>query len=330
MGNENAAFVTGGGGFIGSNLIKLLLHSGYKVICLAFPGEDLERLKGMDVQIIYGDLTKPDQWLKTLPDVQYVFHLAAKMGGGNNPEQIKDVNINGSTALINHYAKNGKSLKRFLFVSSVAAVGESGCSGKLDEKSRPNPKSVYGESKLEVEAYLVQLQHKIPFTIVRLPLVYGPGSRRGLLMLFKIINKGVRPANLRNRLNVGFIEDITNGIKLAAESEISLNRTYFLGENMVYNGEALMDGIALALAKRTVKLPLPYWLIYFICSAIEKTCDLIGKNPPLRSDSIKSYFKANWSISVDRAEKEFAYRTRYPLERGLKLTAEWYKKNNYL
>jgi len=329
MENKKDALITGAGGFIGSNLVNSLLNTGYRVICLALPDENLEYLSGRDAEILYGDLIKPDQLSKLLPDVQYVFHLAARMGR-DDPEFLKKVNIDGSKNLINHYIKNGKKLKRFIFVSSVAAAGPSGISGKLNEESKSNPQSVYGKSKLEVEEYLFKLKLKIPFTIVRLPLVYGPRDRRGLLMLFKIINKGIQLVNINNQFNVGYVKDITKGMILAAESDIALNCKYFLGENIVYSAREIMDSISYALGKKTIKLRIPYWLLYSICYVIEKTCDILGLSPSLRSYYIKSYLKTDWSISVDKAEKELNYITSYPLKRGLKITAEWYKKNGYL
>lgn len=312
-----SAFVTGADGFIGSHLIKNLLKKGYKVKALVHPDEKSDNLSGMDTEIINGDLADPDELEKVLPDVDYVFHLAAILGEGKRGfEYLKKVNIDGSKTLIDHYMKKQKKLKRFVFTSSVAAAGPSGNSTLHNEMSRSNPESVYGRSKLETENYLLNLNQNFPFTIIRLPLVYGPMSRRGTLMLFKLINKGVQIINFRNKFSIGFVEDICDGIIRASENDIAEGERYYLGEEAIYTTHEIMSEIAGALKKRTYKLFVPYSLLYIFCFIIEKSSDILGKSPSLRRDSIRSYFKSNWCVNIEKAEKELSYKTRFPLKKG--------------
>lgn len=325
------AFVTGAAGFIGSKLIRDLLNKDFKVIALVRPDENLNNISNLKIEILTGDLSRPVELEKILPDVDYVFHLAALLGEGRmGAEFVRKVNVEGSKVLIDHYVKNGGNLKRFVFISSAAAGGPSGVSGRHDELSESNPISVYGETKLETENYLMSLQQKIPFSILRLPLIYGPMNRRGTLTLFKLINKRIQLINLRNKFSVGFVDDITQGIIKTAESDISLGKKYYIGEDTIYSTNEIMCMMAKALNKKPFKIIAPYRLIYSISFIIEKTLKVFGKSPALSSVSIQSYFKSNWCVNPERAKKELKYKTNFPLEKGIKITVDWYKSNGYL
>ena len=176
----------------------------------------------------------------------------------------------------------------------------------------------------------IMMSIHVPFTIVRLPLVYGPMSMRGMLLLFKLINKGVQIINFKNKFSIGFVDDICEGIIRSAECDTAEGKKYYIGEGTIYTTHEIMTAIAKALDQRTFKLIIPYSLLYSLCLIIEKTADILGKSPSLRRDSIRSYFKSNWCVNVDRAKKELKYKTRFPLEKGIGATVDWYKKNGYL
>ncbi len=327
MAKNKSVFVTGGTGFIGRSLVRSLLDKGYEPICLVLPGEDLECFSGLDVKTIIGDLSEPDQLPEILPEVQYVFHLAAMLSGGNNPELLKRINVDGSKSLIDHYKKSGKIFKRFVFVSSLAAGGPSGKSGRLNEESESNPESLYGKSKLETEEYLFKLKSEIPFTILRLPLVYGPGTIRGMYLLFKFCDKRIQFKNINTLGNVGYVNDMSTGIIQAAESEIAVGKKYFIGENSVYTTSDIWEKIASIMGKRMIKIKFPYRIMYSSFYLIEKISYIFKFRPPIKSESVRAYYNSNWCVSVDKAEKELNYKTNCPLEQGLIKTADWYKKN---
>jgi nucleoside-diphosphate-sugar epimerase len=330
MKKNEKVLVTGAGGFIGSHLVESLLDEGYEVVCLLKPGENIRWIKDLAATLIYGDLTRKKTLYEPIKGVSYVYHLAARMGGGDKPSYIYEVNYEGSKNLIRACIESGVKLKRFLFASSFAAVGPTGDSRVLDEKSPPNPQSHYGKSKLLVENFLRETGEKIPYTIVRLPLVYGPRSLRGLYVMFKIVNSGFELILRKSETNLGFVKDIVNGMILSAKSPIAPGQTYFLGEDRIFNSREIFMHIADALGKKTMKIPVPYFLLYSLAFFVEKIADITKTHAALRRDSLAAYLGAKWRFSMKKVKKELNFKTEYPLAKGLKITANWYKEKGIL
>jgi nucleoside-diphosphate-sugar epimerase len=327
---KEKVLVTGAGGFIGSHLVESLLEKGYEVVCLLKPGENVRWIKDLDVTLIYGDLARMETLYEPIKGISYVYHLAARMGGGDKPSYIYKVNYEGSKNLIRVCIESGVKLKRFLFASSVAAVGPTGDSRVFDENDSPNPGTHYGKSKLLAENYLRETGDQIPYTIVRLPLVYGPRSLRGLYVIFKIVNSGFQLLLGKSQSNLGFVKDIVRGMILAAENPIAAGQTYFLGEDRHYDSRELFKHITAALGKKTLKIRAPYFLLYSLAFLIEKFADITGTHAPIHRNSLSAYLDSNWRFSVKKAKEEIHFKAEYPLAEGLKITANWYKAEGFL
>ena len=120
--------VSGGAGYIGSVLSRLLLTAGYKVSVidnLSFGGEPiLDLLNQENFRFIKGDVRNSEDVRKAMRDIDYVAHLAAIVGDpacAQNPELARDINYNGS---INFYnIANESGVKRFVFASTCSNYG---------------------------------------------------------------------------------------------------------------------------------------------------------------------------------------------------------------
>lgn len=327
---KEKVLVTGAAGFIGSHLVELLLEKGYEVVCLLMPGENTRWIKDLDVTIKYGDLTEKESLYEPVEGVSYIYHLAAKLGGGDKPADLYRVNCDGSKNLLEVCVEAGLKLKRFLFVSSTAAAGATGDSGVFDEEKPPAPETDYGKSKLMTENYLREQGDGIPYTIIRLPLVYGPRGLGGLYTVFKYVNSGFELLLSRSETSVGFVKDIVRGMNLAAESPAALGQLYYLGEDRTYNSREITRHIAGVIGKKTIKIRIPYWLIYFLTFFIETFADLTGKHAMIRRHSLSAYLNSNWRFSMKKAKKELNFEAQYPLPEGLKITAQWFDKMGFI
>jgi dihydroflavonol-4-reductase len=116
------AFVTGGTGFIGANLVRALLADGTEVRALVRPGSDRRNLDGLPVEIVTGDLAGAEQLVDLIAGCDVVFHVAAHYSlWAHERETIYHVNVGGTKRLLQAARRAG--VRRFVHTSSVAAIG---------------------------------------------------------------------------------------------------------------------------------------------------------------------------------------------------------------
>jgi nucleoside-diphosphate-sugar epimerase len=145
------ALVTGATGFIGSYLVRKLLFRGWDITCLTRPESQTVRLKHLSVAIIRGSVTDHRVLENALQGQDYVFHLAAKIRGTGQSD-FDLANHQFTKNLVQASRTANPDLKRFVYVSSIAAAGPSAPGQIHDEANPSSPVSEYGRSKLKGEA----------------------------------------------------------------------------------------------------------------------------------------------------------------------------------
>ena len=130
------AFVTGGTGFIGANLIRLLLKKGYEVRALVRPQSSLENLKPLDIEIIKGDLNDINLSEK-IRGCNVLFHVAAHYSLYQaDKEQLYNSNVLGTRSILQ--AAKQANIERIIYTSSVAAIGV-GNPGEIVNETHQSP-----------------------------------------------------------------------------------------------------------------------------------------------------------------------------------------------
>lgn len=181
--------VTGGCGFIGSNLIDYLLEQGYQVRILDnLEVNSAKYLARQPVELIVGDIRDYATVTKAVDGVWGVVHLAAQTGvipSIENPWLDYEVNIGGTLNLLR--ASTEHQVKRFIFASSNAPVGEQ--PPPIDETKVPRPLSPYGASKLAGEGYCSAFHGTFGLgtVVLRFANVYGPRSTHKSSVVAKFI-----------------------------------------------------------------------------------------------------------------------------------------------
>ena len=197
--------VTGGAGYIGANLCKVLLDNGFEVRVFEDFSNGLEsRLQGMNLEIEKGNILDREALTEAVSGVDSVIHLAAKTivtESEKKPKLYYNVNVLGTRSLLN--AAKNSSVKNFLFSSTAAVYGSK--IRFVNENSRTLPDSVYGKTKLQAES-LVKKEFKKNYIILRYFNVVGasPSKKIGLInkygQLFK--NFAVEILKKKPKLNV--------------------------------------------------------------------------------------------------------------------------------
>jgi len=188
--------VTGGCGFIGSNLVRLLLDKEQQVVVF----DNLSKgnrayLDGLDVAIIVGDIRDPDALGAAMADVDRVVHLAAfgsVVESVEDPQTNFDMNVLGTFNVLNQAVKH--SIDKLVFSSTGGAlIGDA--TPPVNEQSLPKPISPYGAGKLCCEAYChaFSKSYGINTVCTRFANVYGPYSdhKSGVInQFYKRITQG--------------------------------------------------------------------------------------------------------------------------------------------
>jgi len=177
--------VTGGAGYIGSVLARLLLKEGYFVRVmdnLKFGGESIvELLNEENFEFVKGDIREDGDIKKSLENIDYVVHLAAIVGDpacAKEPELTKQTNLIASKRVYELANENG--VKRFVFASTCSNYGKmEDANSFVTEESELRPVSLYAETKVEYEKFLLNQERSniCKPTCLRFSTVYGLSPR---------------------------------------------------------------------------------------------------------------------------------------------------------
>jgi len=186
--------VTGGGGYIGSVLIRMLLENGYRVRVLdkfTFGIEPIaEIINHPNMEVIIGDIRKMDDLKKGVKGVDHIVHLAAIVGDPACSVQ-GDIAVETnflSTIRLARLARDNE-IKKFIFASTCSVYGASG-DKMIDENSPTNPISLYAETKIDAEKELLALLDKKPsLTILRFGTAYGLSPRMRFDLVINYLTK---------------------------------------------------------------------------------------------------------------------------------------------
>lgn len=288
--------VTGATGFIGHHLCRRLSDAGHKLRALVrAPAVALAGMHNVE-QRVTGDLERFDDWPEALRDVDAVVYLAGYAHGRGKESSISAVNVDATLRAAR------ASAARFVYVSTVKVHGEASGSRPFDEQSALNPQDRYAISKARAEAAL-RAVHGLRLTVLRPPLVYGPGVRANFLALLRAIARGI-PLPLgaiRNRRSLLYVGNLADAIVSCVERAQAIGRTYVVADGEALSTPALCTAIGDALERRARVFAFPPALL------------------PIRS--------LTSSLEVDDAaiRRDLGWRPPFSFEEGLCATARWYR-----
>ena len=334
MAGKNKPFqkvlVTGGTGFVGSHVVDLLLERGYEVRCLVRESSNMRYLKAPGLEFAWGGLDAATDWDAALDGVDAICHVAGLTFARTRKDYFR-VNQKGTEHVLSAALKRRDQIKKFVHISSQAAVGPSRTGEPVTEKTDPQPISPYGESKLLGEEAVRAARDLLNFCIIRPPAVYGPRDY-AIYEVFKTIARGVAPAIGRHDMQFSLIHvrDLAEGIVLAAESDKSLGRTYFISSDMAYSMSAVNQLLAKIMGCRIRNFSIPRPLAYSVAVAAEGVSKITRRPPVINRDKVRDFSQACWACSIEEAKRDLGFRQRVPLESGLRDTFEWYKREGWL
>jgi UDP-glucose 4-epimerase len=300
--------ITGGAGFIGSNLIRALSWRGIKIRVLdnlsSGRAQDLENLP---VELVVGDIRDRQVVDRVMAGVQVVIALAAHTGvvqSVENPAEDMSINVEGTLNLLE--AARRHRVDRFIFASTGGAiVGEA--DPPVHEEMPPRPLSPYGAGKLAGEGYCSAFwgSYGLKTVPLRFSNIYGPFSyHKG-----SVIAKLFRQIQARQELTIYgdgeqtrdflFVEDLCQAIIAAMTAELPLGQPIQLGTGQETTVNALVH-----LMRRVVG---------------EK------QFPPVRHAPARPGEVQRSVMNISRAEKFLHFAPTTDLQTGLQKTWQWFQ-----
>jgi len=311
--------VTGATGFIGKHLVAQLRKDDTEVRCLVRQSsatEDKKFLKNLGAEIVYGDITKENSFADQLEGISTVYHLAGVLGSFGIPwHEYHNTHVNGTRNLLSQCAK-----QKFIYCSSA------GVHGPIDvgrERSPYNPTNAYEQSKMQAEQLVKK--HR-DFIIIRPEFVYGPFDMHAL-PLFRALRDGrfYLIGGGECYLHPTFVGDVVQMLLRCANSH---NQSFIIAGERALTVKEFSRLVASLLGVRFKEKSLPVGMARGAAWISELVGSMLGFEPTLTLSRI-DFFTQSRRFSTQKARRMLRYKPM-PLEKGLKLTVEWYRKNGLL
>ncbi|MBD2018875.1 NAD-dependent epimerase/dehydratase family protein [Leptolyngbya sp. FACHB-36] len=282
-------FVTGGTGFVGANLIRLLLQEGHKVRALVRSTSDRRNLHGLDVECVSGDLNDPDLF-QLIQGCEVVFHVAAHYSLWQaDRELLYRHNVLGTRNVLAAAKRAG--VDRTVYTSSVAAIGVAPVGTIADETYQsPAEKLIghYKKSKYWAEQEAVQAaQAGQDVVIVNPSSPIGPWDIKPTPtgdVILRFLRRQM-PAYLDTGLNFIDVRDVAWGHLLALQKGKRGDR-YILG-NQNLPLKALLDLMAQLTGLPAPQRMVPAWLPLTAAWVDEMLLSKLGKAPSVPIDGVR-------------------------------------------
>lgn len=329
----DVAFLTGGTGFVGASLARLLLARGLRVRALARRAGDRRNLAGLDVEFIEGDLADRDALRAGAAGARYVFHLAAdyRLWAPDSGGMYR-ANVSGTENVLRAAARAGA--ERIVHCSSVAAVRPPEDRTPADEtqeySSATDVVSDYKKSKYlsDVLARRLAREEGWPVVVVNPAAPVGPRDIKPTptgRILTDFLN-GRMPSYIDTGLNIVHVEDVALGHWLAATRGRVGERYILGGENLTL--KQVLDLLSEVSGLPAPRLRTPYAVAYAFGALDTALARLRGVEPRAPLDAIRMARHYMWFSSA-KAERELGYLPR-SAKSALRDAFVWFTSNGYV
>jgi dihydroflavonol-4-reductase len=326
--------VTGATGFTGGHLAVTLAARGDEVRALVRPKSrarfEASTLPRKGVIAVEGDLLDAGAVQRAANGVDVVYHIAATYReAGQRDSAYRAINVDGTRNVLD--AAKAGGARRLVHCSTGGVHGHI-ANPPANEDAPFNPGDVYQETKLEAEQAAREFGNRTGFdVVVARPIgIYGPGDTRFLRMFrglarrrFPMIGSG------QVFYHLTFIDDLVEGFRLCGTMPAAKGRTYLLAGPRYTTLEQLVGLVAKELNVPPPRMHWPVWPFWTAGLLCEMACVPLGIEPPIFRRRVDFYTKSR-AFDTTRARTELGFAPRVDLEDGIKVTADWYRREGLL
>ncbi len=331
--NGLTTLVTGGSGFLGRAIVRMLLERGAKVRVLC--RKDYPDLIAAGCTIFKGEISDAELVKRAVAGCQAVFHTAAKAGVEEPGSEYERINYQGTLNVIR--ACQEHKVSRLIHTSSPSVVFAHGdiCGG---DESLPYPdhhQAYYPQTKCMAEqAVLIANSPQLATVALRPHLIWGPGDTnlgprlvsKAMAGRLKFVGTG------KNLVDTTYIDNAAEAHLLAAEKlqpgSAVAGQAYFItnGEPMpIADITNLIIGAAGVAPVTATISPKVAWLIGLVCEKAWKLFKIKGE-PPITRWVAGELSTAHW-FKIDAARRDLGYEPRISIAEGIARLRDYYQKN---
>ena len=316
-------FITGALGFVGR-----ALSAAYRELGAQTCGLDVRA--DAFANVVAGDVSRPEEWQHVLADCDLVIHTAAIVTNNVSREEAWRVNVLGTRRVLDAAIKAG--VKRFVHVSSLAAM-RFNTEDKADESAPVMPTgNPYVDTKIASEQVVLAAHSagEINCTIIRPADIYGPNSRPWTLIPVQMIQKGLflLPAYGQGVFRAIYIDDLVNGIMLAAEKDAGIGQIFILGGESATTCEKFFGHYYRMLGKGSPRVMSTSTAVV-IAEIGRMIFKLLGKPTELGRGAMEMLSKKN-TVSNQKAHDLLGWHPQVDLDEGMRRTEVWLREQKIL
>ncbi len=315
--------VTGATGFVGSHLVRHLAEKGYKVRGVSrkevSPFPEMNNYEHAKIQDVYS----AEAWQSLLADVDIVVHLIAKTHSSDSGDlkalpDYRHINVDITKALLD--ASSAAGVKRFIYLSSIKAVGEETPIDKpFTEESPCHPVDSYGISKWEAEELIQKYKERIDTVIFRPPMIYGPGVKGNFLRLLKAVDRGfpLPFGMIENARSMLYVGNLTDAILTCLQSEKAAGQIYHVADSETPSTKEIMVEMGRHMGKKPRLVPVPKVMLRQIGILMDKSSEIDKLTRSL-------------TISNQKILRKLGWEPKYSMRTGFEKTCIWFRKKEKL
>jgi len=320
------ALVTGANGFIGSNLVKHLLKNGVSVTALVRKTSDLSFLEGLNIRLVYGDITDKSSLQPAMKDKDWVFHVAGLASDWGPYQRFFYINVKGTQNVAEIAAK--QQVRRMIHISTVAFHGF-GYQHISEDYAIAKNLIPYAETKYLAEKWLFEFVQgkKLEATAIRPGNVFGPNDHTFMEKYLAAIQKKQAPQinHGKSKTCPTYIENLIDAIYLAAQRPEAVGEAFFITDGLDITWNEFNNKLAKALGTTMPALSIPYSVGHSVAALTEGFYKLFGiKSEPFLTKYRVDNGGKDYHFSIEKAKRLLGYLPAINIDEAVSRTVKWY------
>lgn len=323
--NRNVVAVTGGTGFIGRHLVRLLLSQDKSVRVLTRNIPKAKSLLPEVTEYFEGDLADTYQLRRFLSGAEYVFHLASEL---RDKKLMRRTNVLGTKNILDVLGEIQP--RKLIYLSSAGIAGQKKKYMIRDEETPCSPSNEYEQSKWDAEKLVCGFtgQSRIHVSILRPTNVIGEDKDNPEDSFYQLIRQIKKRRFFyirqgRGVANYVYVEDVVQALLILSESDAANGQTYIINDQSTMRDIVEHIKMCCHLAGRTMSFP------YLPVLAASKIIHAVYPGFVLSPSRVRAlYFP--YQYSSQKIEKQLGFRFEYGIKNGISRTIEWLEAKGWL